>query len=86
MHYISGKISKGVGILSKLKYMLPMSILKLIYNAIISPNISYCGIVWEVPIQVGSTVFVYYKIEPFVLFLEMISHYIFPNFITRLVV
>ena len=46
IHYISGKISKGVGILSKLKYMLPMSILKLIYNAIISPYISYCNIVW----------------------------------------
>ena len=46
IHYISGKIYKGVGILSKLKYMLPMSILKLIYNAIISPYISYCNIVW----------------------------------------
>ena len=46
IHYISGKISKGVGIRSKLKYMLPMGILKLIYNAIISPYISYCNIVW----------------------------------------
>ena len=66
IHYISGKISKGVGILSKLKHMLPMSILKLIYNSIISPYISYCNIVWGVPTQIGSTVFVYYKIEPFV--------------------
>ena len=46
IHYIFGKISKGVGILSKLKYILPLSILKLIYNAIISPYISYCNIVW----------------------------------------
>ena len=46
IHYISGKISKGVGILSKLKHMLPISILRLIYNAIISPYISYCNIVW----------------------------------------
>ena len=46
IHYIYDKISKGVGILSKLKYMLPMCILKLIYNAIISPYISYCNIVW----------------------------------------
>ena len=46
IHYIYGKISKGVGILSKLKYMLPMGILKLIYKAIISPYISYCNIVW----------------------------------------
>ena len=46
VHYISGSISKGVGISSKLKYMLPISILKLIYNAIISPYISYCNIVW----------------------------------------
>ena len=86
IHYISGKISKGVGILSKLKYMLPMGILKLIHNAITSPYISYCNIVWEVPTQIGSTVFVYYKIEPLVLFQEMISHYILLNFITRLIV
>ena len=46
IHYISGKISKGVGILSKLKYILPIIILKLIYNAIISPYITYCNIVW----------------------------------------
>ena len=46
IHYISGKISKGVGILSKLKYMLPIGILRLIYNTIISPYISYCNIVW----------------------------------------
>ena len=44
--FVYYKISKGVGILSKLKYMLPMCILKLIYNAIISPYISYCNIVW----------------------------------------
>ena len=36
IHYISGKISKGIGIISKLKHMLPMSILKLIDNATIS--------------------------------------------------
>ena len=46
IHYISGKISKGVGIQSKLKYMLPISILRLIYNAIISPYISFCDIAW----------------------------------------
>ena len=46
IHYISGKISKGDGILSKLKYILPINILKLIYNAIISPYVSYCNIVW----------------------------------------
>ena len=46
MHYVSGKKSKGVGILRKFKYMLPIGIQKLIYNAIISPYISYCNIVW----------------------------------------
>ena len=35
IHYICGKISNGIGILTKLKYILPISILKLIYNAII---------------------------------------------------
>ena len=66
IHYISGKISKGVGILCKHKYMLPMSILKLICNTIISPYISYCNIVLGGPTQIGSTVYVYHKIEPFV--------------------
>ena len=46
MHYISGKKSNGAGIRIKPKYMLPLSILKLIYNAIILPYISYCDIVW----------------------------------------
>ena len=46
IHYISGKTSKGVGILIKFKYMLPIGILKLIYNAIISPYVSYCNIAW----------------------------------------
>ena len=46
MHYISGQKSIGAGIRSKPTYMLTLSILRLIYNAIISPYISYCNIVW----------------------------------------
>ena len=46
MHYISDKISKGVCVLCKLKYMPRISILKLIYNDIISPYATYCDIAW----------------------------------------
>ena len=46
IHYISDKISKGVSVLCKLKYMPPIGILKLIYNSIISQYISFCDIAW----------------------------------------
>ena len=46
IHYISGKICKGAGFLSKHMYILPMSIQRLIYNSIISPSISHSNIVW----------------------------------------
>ena len=46
MHYISGEIYKGVGILRKFKYMLPIGTLKLKHNAIILPYISYCNVAW----------------------------------------
>ena len=46
IHYISGKISKVAGFLNKHKYILPISILRLIYNSVISPYISHSNIVW----------------------------------------
>jgi len=42
---IIGKISKTCGILNKLKYRLPQSILLNIYNTLILPHLQYCAIV-----------------------------------------
>jgi len=42
---IIGKISKTCGILNKLKYRLPQSILLNIYNTLILPYLQYCAIV-----------------------------------------
>ena len=46
METIIGKISKTCGILNKLKYRLPQSILLNIYNTPILPYLQYCAIVW----------------------------------------
>ena len=43
---VSSSISKGIGILHKLKYFLPEQSLVMIYNALILPYINYCNIVW----------------------------------------
>jgi len=43
---IIGKISKTCGILNKLKYRLPMTILLTIYQSLILPYLQYCAIVW----------------------------------------
>ena len=40
------KVSRGVGIMSKLKYVVPKKVLMLLYNSIILPHLSYCNIVW----------------------------------------
>ena len=40
------KVSRGVGILSKLRYIVPDNVLMLLYNTIILPHLSYCSIVW----------------------------------------
>ena len=44
--YISKKVSKGVGILSRLRHLLPRHILLMLYNTLILPYLSYCNVVW----------------------------------------
>ena len=44
---IALKVSKGVGIMSKFKYIVPNNVLMLLHNSIILPHLSYCNIVWE---------------------------------------
>ena len=43
---ISKSVARSVGILSKLKFILPSNILKLIYNSLILPHLSYCNHIW----------------------------------------
>ena len=44
--YVCDKISKGIGIICRLKYQLPRNILLTIYNNLILPYLSYCCITW----------------------------------------
>ena len=43
---IANKIIKTIGILNKLKYVLPLNILSIMYNSLIFPNINYGILVW----------------------------------------
>ena len=44
---ISSKVSRGVGILSKLKHILPSHVLRCIYLSLVLPHYSYCSIIWS---------------------------------------
>ena len=46
INYITIKISKGVGVLSRLSKELSYNILILIYNTILMPYLTYCCIIW----------------------------------------
>ena len=43
---ISSAISRGIGILYKLRNILTLDVLIMLYNSLIFPYISYCNIVW----------------------------------------
>ena len=43
---ISNKISKIIGVLNKLKFIIPDQILLTIYNSLILPHLNYCILVW----------------------------------------
>jgi hypothetical protein len=45
---ISSKISRSIGVISKLSYKLPRHILFNLYNTMILPYLSYCNIVWGI--------------------------------------
>jgi len=44
--YISGKIARNAGVLSKLRLFLPSNVMKTLYNTLIHPYLSYCNIAW----------------------------------------
>ena len=43
---ISNKCSRAIGILNRLKHILPLSIKIILYNSLILPHISYCIMTW----------------------------------------
>ncbi|KAJ8019368.1 hypothetical protein HOLleu_42077 [Holothuria leucospilota] len=47
VQYVSVQISRGVGILSKLKFTLPQRALRLIYLSLVLPHLSYCCSIWS---------------------------------------
>ena len=46
LHYVSMCISRSVGIINKLKFLLPHTTLFSLYNTLVLPYITYCNIVW----------------------------------------
>ena len=44
---IISKVSKVIGILRRLKPLLPLSALVLIYKSLIQPHFDYCSVVWD---------------------------------------
>lgn len=45
---IKQKLSKNIGILSRLRYNMPRSVLLSLYHAMIEPYLTYCNIVWAI--------------------------------------
>ena len=43
---IANKCSRTIGIINKLKYVLPKSIRIILYNSLILPHINYCLMIW----------------------------------------
>jgi hypothetical protein len=59
---ITSKLSKNIGILTKLKFLLPTETLLTLYNSLILPYLMYCNIVWaNCSITKLNTVFVIQK-------------------------
>ena len=45
--HVKNQVSKGVGVLSKLKHILPRKVPRTIYVSLIFPHLSYCSIIWS---------------------------------------
>ena len=46
VNHVISKISKSIGIMSKLRDCLPQHILLLLYNTLVLPHLNYCIILW----------------------------------------
>ena len=43
---VANRCSKKIGVLNRLKYVLPLCIKTMLYNTLILPHITYCIMVW----------------------------------------
>ena len=43
---VSNKVSKSIDVLNKIRYVLPVSVLSILYCTLILPYYQYCNIVW----------------------------------------
>ena len=43
---VSNTVSKSIGVLNKIRYVLPVSVLSILYCTLILPYYQYCNIVW----------------------------------------
>ena len=43
---MANKVSKSVGVIHKMKYALPVSVLPILYITLILPYDQYCNMVW----------------------------------------
>ena len=43
---VSSQIAKGIGILYRIKHLLPQRSLLMLYNSLVLPYINYCNIIW----------------------------------------
>ena len=46
INHISLKLSRNIGVLSRLRHCLPSTILVALYNSLIVPHFNYCNVIW----------------------------------------
>ena len=44
---ITTKVSRGIGMLRRMKVYAPQETLRTVYNALIMPHFDYCSLVWD---------------------------------------
>ena len=42
------KVSKAIGMIQRMKNVVPLSTLSSVYNAIVQPHFDYCRLVWDI--------------------------------------
>lgn len=43
---IKGKITKNIGIISRMRFLMPRAVLVSLYHALVEPYIQYCNLIW----------------------------------------
>ena len=44
---VAFRVSKTIGVLSRLKSFLSCKVLKMVYNTLVLPNLTYCNLMWS---------------------------------------